>query len=243
MSQRHLVVTLCLSIALITAGCAAPTTPDGSPPTLTANDATDANALIQVHTETLGSSSFTVHSRTTSRDTNETFRVTTTQTWRVEPSHPVRMNVTRTQTAVGDAPDGSAQRPDRITAWRHGNETTVRVELDTGSQVRAVDLLNSSARLNRALHRQLLYGFSTHRNATVENVTRNGTHYYRVQAELNDTHVSSNASMTLLVHRAGYVREIKTTRTVAYRSGPRVITRTVRFSRINETHVARPSWA
>jgi hypothetical protein len=242
-SRRALVAALCLSVAVVAAGCAAPGGSGDSAPTLTATDATDANALIRAHTETLRSNSFTARSKTTARDANGTFRVVTTQTWRVDPGRPVRASATRTHAVVGDAPDRYEQRPDEVTAWRRGNETTVRVESGNDSRVRAVALLNSSVRLNQALHRQLLYGLSASRNATVENVTRNGTRLYRVRAELNDTHVSSNASMTLLVDPGGYVRQVETTRTVAYRSGPRVVTRTVRFSRIGETRVERPPWA
>ena len=145
-------------------------------------------------------------------------------------------------TATGDAPTRYQQGPARIASWRHGEDTTRRVGAGNDTQIQQIQLLNSSVRLNRALHRQLLYRYSTRQNATVETLTRNGTQLYRVRANLNDTHVTSNASMTLLVNPAGYVQQIKTRQTVQYRSGPRVITETVRFTRIGTTTVEPPSW-
>ena len=233
---------VCVVCLLLTAGCTAPTNVPPSSPELTADDVTDTSALIQGHTDTLRSQPFTVRSTTTIRDTNNTFTATINRSWRVDPRQSVRALAIRTPTATGDAPRSYQQAPERISAWRHGNETTVRIESDTGVQVRQVQLLNTSVRLNRVLHRQLIYRYSTRQNTTVETLTRNGTQFYRVMANLNDTHVSSNASMTLLVNQRGYVQQIKTRQTVAYRSGPRVITETVRFSRVGNTRVKPPSW-
>jgi hypothetical protein len=207
---------------------------------LTAGDVTNTNTVIQTHTATLRSQPFTVHSTTTVR--NETFQATTNQTWTVDPTPPIRAFAVRTSEATGSTPAGSKQAPSRVTAWRHGNETTVRVDTGTDAHIREVALLNSSVRLNRALHRQLLYRYSTRQNATVETLTRNGTQFYRIEATLNDTHVTSNASMTLLVNGAGYVQRIETRQTVAYRSGPRVVTETVQFNRVGTTTVEAPSW-
>jgi hypothetical protein len=231
---------VCVVCVVITAGCAVPPTDSQSSPALTASDVTDTNTLIQTHTATLRSQPFTVRSTTTVR--NETFHVTTNQTWTVDPTPPIRALAVRTSTATGDAPVGATQAPSRITAWRHGNETTVRVDTGTETHLQEVTLLNSSVRLNRALHRQLLYRYSTRQNTTVETLTRNGTRFYRVQATLNDTHVTSNASMTLLVNGAGYVQRIETKQTVAYRSGPRVVTETVQFNRVGTATVDTPSW-
>ena len=242
MKRSAQLAAVCVVCLLLAAGCTAPTNIPQSSVELTANDVTDTNALIQAHTETLRSQPFTVRSTTTIRDSNNSFTATINRTWNVDPQRPVRALATRTPTATGDAPARYQQAPERISAWRHGNETTVRVESGTETQVRGVTLLNTSVRLNRALHRQHLYRYSTRQNTTVETLTRNGTQFYRVQADLNDTHVASNASMTLLVNQKGYVQQIKTRQTVKYRSGPRVITETVRFSRIGNTSVEPPSW-
>jgi hypothetical protein len=241
--KRRALTAVCVVCLLLIAGCAAPTNAPQSATAVTASDMRDASAVIQAHTTTLQSQPFTARSTTTVRDANSTFHVTINQTWKVDPRRPVRALAVRTSTATDSAPARYRQSPDRVTAWRHGNDTTVRVESGNETEIRQVGLLNSSVRLNRALHRQLLYKYSTRRNATVETLSRNGTNFYRVQASLNDTHIASNASMTLLVNQAGYVTQIETRQTVAYRSGPRVITRTVRFDRIGTTTVRSPSWA
>jgi hypothetical protein len=204
---------------------------------------TDTSVLIRTHTERLQTNSFTVHSTTTMQDANGTFRVETERTWRVAPEPPVRAWTTSRSTVTGDAPARYERGPERISAWRQGNTTTVRVQSGDGTRIRQSDLLNTSVRLNRAFHRQLLLRFSHRRNATVDEVTRNGTRLYRVRAELNDTRVSSNASMTLFVNPTGYVQRIETTRTVEYRSGPRVVTRTVRVAGVGATSVESPDWA
>ena len=241
MNPRKYLVPICVACLLLTAGCTAPIDSPSSPE-LTSSEVTDSNSLIRAHTETLRSQTFTVRSTTTVRDANDTFRTVTNRTWRVDPRSPVRASAVRTRTVTGDVPERSQRAPDRITSWRHGNDTVVRIRSGNDTRVRDVQLLNSSVRLNSALHRQLLYRYSTRRNTTVETVTRNGTSFYRVRADLNDTHVTSNASMTLLVHPSGYVRQIETRQTVAYRSGPRVITQTVRFERVGTTTVEAPAW-
>jgi hypothetical protein len=236
------ITAVCVACLLLTAGCTAPTNAPQSSPALTASEVTDANTLIRSHTATLRAHPFTVRSTTTIRDANDTFEATINRTWKVDPQRPVRALAVRTPTVSGDAPAGYQRVPSRVTAWRHGNDTTIRVDAGNDTHIREVELLNSSVRLNRAFHRQLLYRYSTRQNATVETLTRNGTRFYRVHADLNDTHVTSNASMTLLVNQAGYVQQIETRQTVAYRSGPRKITETVRFSRIGSTTLEAPSW-
>lgn len=242
MKRSIQLVTVCVVCLLLIAGCTAPTNSSQSSPELTADDVTDTSTLTQAHTATLRSQPFTVRSTTTIRDANNTFTATVNRSWHVDPRRPVRALATENTTATGDAPRSYRQAPERISAWRHGNETTVRVESGTEVQIRQVQLLNTSVRLNRALHRQLIYRYSTRQNTTVESFTRDGTQFYRVTADLNDTHVASNASMTLLVNQQGYVQQIKTKQTVAYRSGPRVITERVRFSRTGDTSVEPPPW-
>jgi hypothetical protein len=243
--DRRLSFTLAVAVLLLTAGCVGvlPSDQDRGSPGLTSEEATDTSALIQAHTETLRRNSFTVRATTTMRDENGTFRVRTERTWRVDPEPPVRAWTTSRSTVTGNAPERYERAPERVSAWRQGNATTVRVQSGDDTRIREPDLLNTSVRLNRALHRQLLLQFSDRRNATVGEVTRNGTRLYRVHAELNDTRVSSNASMTLYVNPEGYVQRIETTRTVEYRSGPRVVTRTVRITRVGATPVESPAWA
>jgi hypothetical protein len=203
---------------------------------------TDTSVLIRAHTETLQTNSFTVHSTTTTRDANETFRIRTERAWRVDPEPTIRAWTTSQSTVTGNAPERYEQLPERTSAWRQGNTTTVRVQSGDTARTRNANLLNTSVRLNRALHRQLLLRFSDRQNITVDEVTRNGTRLYRLQANLNDTHVTSNASMVLFVNLDGYVQRIETTQTIEYRSGPRVVTRTVRFTRVGATTVESPDW-
>jgi hypothetical protein len=243
--NRRLILTLAVSGLLLTAGCAGTLTADSdsNAAELTADDVTDTSVLIKAHTDTLRANSFTVHATTTTQDQNRTFRMRTERIWRVDPRPPVQAWTTRQSTITGNAPERYEQAPEAISAWRQGNTTTVRVQSGDETRTRNADLLNTSVRLNRALHRQLLLRVSERQNTTVEAVRRNGTRLYRVHADLNDTHVTSNASLTLFVNPRGYVRRIETTQTVDYRSGPRIVTRTVRFTQVGETTVESPEWA
>jgi hypothetical protein len=243
--DHRVVLTVAVAVLLVTTGCVGSIPSDSNPGStqLTADDVTDTSVLIQAHTETLQTNSFTVHSTATTQDVNETFRIRTERTWRVDPEPPMRAWTTSQSTVTGNAPERYEQVPERTSAWRQGNTTTVRVQSGDTARTRNADLLNTSVRLNRALHRQLLLRFSDRQNTTVDEVTRNGTRLHRVQANLNDTHVTSNASMTLFVNPDGYVQRIETTRTIEYRSGPRVVTRTVRFTRVGATTVESPDWA
>lgn len=245
MTDRRPPLALAVALLLLTAGCAGvlPADPESDATRLTADNATDTSALIRAHTETLRTHSFTVHTTTTTRDANDTFRVRTERTWRVNPEPPIRAWTTTRSTVTGDAPERYERAPERVSAWRQGNTTTVHIRSGDETRTRTADLLNTSVRLNRALHRQLLLRIGERRNATVDRVTRNGTRLYRIQADLNDTRVTSNGSMTLLVNPDGYVQRIETIRTVEYRSGPRVVTRTVRFSRVGATTIESPEWA
>ena len=243
--DHRFVLTVAVAGLLVTAGCAGslPSELNSESPQLTADDVTDTSVLIQAHTETLQTNSFTVHSTTTTRDTNGTFRVRNDRTWRVSPEPPIRAWTTSQLTVTGNAPERYEQVPARTSAWRQGNTTTVRVQSGDKARTRNADLLNTSVRLNRALHRQLLLRVSNRQNITVDEVTRNDTRLYRLQANLNDTHVTSNPSMALFVNPDGYVQSIEMTQTIEYRSGPRVVSRTVRFERIGATTVESPDWA
>jgi len=243
---RHLAFALAVSALFLTAGCAGPLVGDSDPNPdageLTADDVTDTSVLIQTHTETLRANTFTVRATTTIEDPGRTFRVVNERTWRVDPKPPIRAWTTSRWTTSGDAPERYERGPDRTSAWRQGNTTTVRVRTGNETRTRSTGLLNTSVRLNSALHRQSLSRFSERQNTTVEEVTQDGTRLYRVHADLKETRVSSNASMTLFVSPTGYVHRIETTRTVEYRSGPRVVTSTVRFTQVGETTVASPGW-
>lgn len=245
MTDRRPRLAPAVALLVITAGCAGvlPADPDSDATRLTADTVTDTSALIRAHTETLRTNSFTVHATTTTRDANDTFRIRTERTWRVDPGPPIRAWTTTRSTVEGDAPARYERAPERVSAWRRGNTTTVHVRADDGTRTRTADLLNTSVRLNRALHRQLLLRIGDRQNATVDRVAQNGTRLYRIRADLNDTRVTSNGSMTLVVDPDGYVRRIETTRTVEYRSGSRVVTRTVRFSRVGATTIESPDWA
>lgn len=245
MIDHRFVLTVAVAGLLVTAGCVGPLSPElnSESTQLTADDVTDTSVLIQAHTETLQTNSFTVHSTTTTRDTNSTFRVRNERTWRVDPERPIRAWTTSHVTVTGSAPERYEQQPERTSAWRQGNTTTVRVQSGDKARTRNADLLNTSVRRNRALHRQLLLRVSNRQNSTVDEVTRNGTRLYRLRANLNDTHIITNASMVLFVNPDGYVQSIEMTRTIEYRSGPRVVCRTVRFERVGSTTVESPDWA
>jgi hypothetical protein len=235
-------VALLACLLVVVAGCAAPTGETGPPPGLSADGVTDANALVRAHTDALQSQSFTVRSTMTMRPTNGSFRVVSNRTWRVDPGDPIRGRVVSSRRAVGDAPAAYAAGPTRVAAWRNGTTTYRRVDRNGTPAYGRVPLFDSPVKLNGALQRNALYRLSARRSATVEPVERDGRRLYRVTAALNDTAVSSNASMTLLVDTNGVVRTLKTERQVQYRSGKRDISTTVHVTRVGSTTVERPEW-
>ncbi|AZH23877.1 DUF7537 family lipoprotein [Haloplanus aerogenes] len=242
MTPRRRVAAVVVGLLLVGAGCVAPTSQSAPPPGLDDDAVTDANALVRAHTTALESQSFTIHATTTSRPTDADYRVVTNRTWRVDPTGTIRGSVVSTSNAVGDAPARYARRPDERASWREGTTTYRRVDADGNATYRRVDLFNSSVKLSAAIQRQTLYRLNTRTAATVTPVLRDGARRYRIDAELNDTAVTTNASMTLLVDTNGIVRTMRTTRTVRYRSGTRVVTRTVRIEDVGNTTVERPDW-
>lgn len=226
---------------LVVAGCTAPTAPSSPPPGLSTDGVTDATTLVRSHTAALRATPFTVRSTTTMRGVEREFRVTTNRSWRVDPTGTVRGSAVRTTTPSGNAPERYVDAPE-VAAWRNGTTAFRRVRTDGDVHYREVDPFNSSVKLNAALHRKTIYRLTTRSGSTIERVSRGGTAFYRVTAELNDTHVTTNASMTLLVGTDGVVREIRTVRTVRYRAGPRRITERIRVTDVGATSVRRPGW-
>ena len=240
MSGRRLGTVLV--VCLLLAGCLGQAGSTATPPGITTDGVVDTSALIESHTETLRSTSVTVRSTRTMRSSDPDFTMTTNQTWRLDGGTPVQGYSVRTFSAEGDAPEQYRAVPNRIAAYRNGSTTVERVTTANGSSTRRVDLLNSSVRVNTALYRSSINELTTRKNATVEPISRNGTTLYRVSATLEDTRLRSNASMTLFVTPAGVVRELRTERTVRYRSGPRRITKRVWVSDVGTTTVERPAW-
>jgi hypothetical protein len=238
---RRPTLIVVVGLLLVGAGCVAPTS-QSPPPGLDDDAVTDANALVRAHTTALESRSFTVHATTTVRPTDADYRVVTNRTWRVDPTGTLRGSVVGTSNVVGDVPERHANRPDERASWRDGTTTYRRVEADGNATYRRVGLFNSSVKLSAAIQRQTLYRLNTRTEATVTPVLRDGVRRYRIDAQLNDTAVTTNASMTLVVETNGVVRTMRTTRTIRYRSGNRVVTRTARIGDVGNTTVERPDW-
>ncbi|AXG08701.1 hypothetical protein DU484_01850 [Haloplanus rubicundus] len=241
-TRRRRLIAVVVALLLVGAGCVAPTSQSAPPPGLDDDAVTDANALVRAHTTALESRSFTAHVTTTSRPTDADYRVVLNRTWRVDPTGTLRGSVVDTSATVGDAPERYARRPDERAAWREGTTTYRRVDRGENVTYRRVDLFNSSVKLSAAIQRQALYRLNTRTEATVTPVLRDGSRRYRIEARLNDTAVTTNASMTLLVDTSGVVRTMRTNQTVRYRSGNRVVTRTVRIEDVGTTTVERPDW-
>jgi len=241
-TPRRRLLAIVVALLLVGAGCVAPTSQSAPPPGLDDDAVTDANALVRAHTTALESRSFTAHATTTSRPTDADYRVVLNRTWHVDPTETLRGSVVATSTAVGDAPARFARRPDERAAWREGTTTYRRVDTGRNVTYSRVDLFNSSVKLSAAIQRQALYRLNTRTETTVTPVLRNGSRRYRVEASLNDTAVTTNASMTLLVDTNGIVRRMRTNQTVRYHSGNRVVTRTVRIEGVGSTTVERPDW-
>jgi len=242
MTTRRAAMAAGVCLLLLVAGCTAPTGETATPPGLSADGVTDPSELVRAHTTTLQSQSFTVHTTSTMRGPEGNYRVVSNRTWRIDPTDTVRGHVVSTSRVVGDAPAQYDARPAEVSTWRAGPTTYRRVRTGDDATYRRVALFNSSVKLSAALQRQAIYRLHTRTNATVEPVSRDGRRLYRVTASLNDTAVTTNASMTMLVDAEGVVRRLRTTQTVQYRSGTRVITRTVRITDVGSTTVDRPDW-
>lgn len=143
MTDGRSALTAAMAVLLLTAGCVGfgPSDSNRNGTQLTAGDVTDTSVLIRAHTETLQAHSFTAHATTTTRDPNETFRVRTERTWRVDPTPPVRAWTTSQLTVTGDAPNRYERVPERRSAWRRGDTTTVRVRSAGETRIRDSDLL------------------------------------------------------------------------------------------------------
>jgi hypothetical protein len=241
MTTRRVAMAVGVCLLLLGAGCTAPTS-ETAPPGLSADGVTDPGELVRAHTDTLRSQSFTVHTTSTMHGPEGDYRVVSNRTWRLDPTDTVRGHVVSRSRTVGDAPAQYDARPDEVATWRAGPTTYRRVRTAGNVTYRRVALFNSSVKLSAALQRQAIYRLHTRTNATVEPISRDGRRLYRVTAALNDTAVTTNASMTMLVDADGVVRRLRTTQTVQYRSGTRVITRTVRITDVGSTTVDRPDW-
>lgn len=240
--RSQTVLSILVVSLVITAGCATVPATE-SPPGIAEGEVTDSTRLVRAHTDALENRTFTVRSTTTMRGIERDFQVTINRTWRINSTNTVRGKVVRTTTTAGNPPERYTQAPDKVVAWRNGTNTTQRTQTETGIRYQSIDLFNSPVKLNTALQRKTIYRLTTRSNATVDRVSRNGEPLYLVSADLNDTHVTTNASMTLLVDSDGLVHEIQTAQTVRYRSGPRRIIKHVRIVDVGTTNVDRPEWA
>lgn len=239
--RRHRLLAVVVVCLLALGGCTA-TTGSTAPPGLSETGVTDVSALVDAHTQALQSTSVTVRSTRTMRSTDPAFTVTTNRTWKMETGDPIRGSAVSSTTATGAAPDRYLQAPDRTSTWRNGRTTVEQVETNGSVSRRQLDFLNTSVQPSQVLHRRTISELNRRSNATVERVSRDGKEWYRVDAAVNDTGVTTNATLTLLVDPAGIVREIRSTKTVRYRSGPRRITQRVRISDVGTTTVDRPTW-
>lgn len=241
MTTRRVAAAVGVCLLLLVVGCIAPGV-ETSPPGLSDDGVTDSSELVRAHTTTLQSQSFTVHTTSKMHGPDGEYRVVSNRTWRLDPTGTIRGHVVSTSRTVGDAPAEYDGRPDEVAAWREGPTTYQQVRTDDDTTYRRVALFNSSVKLSAALQRQAIYRLHTRTDATVEPISRNGRRLYRVTATLNDTAVTTNASMTMLVDADGVVRRLRTNQTVQYRSGTRVITRTVRITDVGSTTIDRPDW-
>ena len=230
---------LAVATLLVTAGCAATTS--GTPPGLSEENVTDANALVASHTDTLDSQSFTVEVTRTVTDPNGELNAHINGTYRFEPSGTVEGRIVTTTQLGTDPPQPYDQIAKERDAYRRGNVTYVRSVRGDNVTYRQTGLFNSSVTLGRALQRRTINALNERQNATVEPVTVDGERHYRIHAHLNDSQFRENAVLNLTVTSDGLVRELTFRRIVALRNTQRLTTH-VRVSRVGETTVKRPDW-
>lgn len=230
----------CVVALLLVAGCAAPGS-SGPPPGLSASNVTDANALVEAHTNTLKTQSFTVETTRTVTDPNGERNARINGTYRFEPSGTVEGRIVTTTQLGTDPPQPYDQIAQERDAYRRGNVTYVRSVRGDNVTYQRTGLFNSSVTLGRALQRRTINLLNDRQNATVEPVTVDGEQRYRIHAHLNDSRFRENAVVNLTVTSDGLVRELTFRRTVALRNTQRLTTH-VRVSRVGETTVERPDW-
>jgi G3E family GTPase len=241
MIGRQMVAVLAVATLLVTAGCAATTS--GTPPGLSEENVTDANALVASHTDTLDSQSFTVEVTREVEEPNGELDVRFVQTYRVDPQGTTEGRLVSNTTLGADPPerytDGNASR--ELDAYRDGNVTYLRVTRGDNVSYQRTGAFTSPVTLGRMLQRRTINALSDRQNATVRSVTVDGERHYRVHAYLNDTQVRTNAVVNMTVSPDGLVRELTFRRIVPIRSTKRITTH-VRFDNIGETIVERPEW-
>lgn len=242
MNGRHALALVAAALLVAAGGCSALSGSASPPPGFTDDDVTSTSALIEAHTEALQDQSFTVRMTTSIRPVNEEYVILSNSTQRIDPTGTFSGYLVSETSTRGEAPEQYAQSPDEIAAWRDGEVTYRRTLAGNDSTYRRVGLLNSSVKLSDALGRTFLLALDDRENATVTTVQNGSTQLYRVTANLNDTRISSNRTMELLVRPNGVVRELKLDQTLKYQSGTRRISRTLRFIDVGETAVERPDW-
>lgn len=243
------VLTVAVCLLLVGAGCAGVTgegggvaAPSDPPPGLTADEVTDASALVGAHTRALSNRTFTVRTTSRTHPVEGGWTRTTNRTWRLDAGDPVRGTVTSRSKTTGDPPDRVAGARTRLSAYREGSTTYRRVANGSSVTYDRIGLLNTSVRLNQPLQRRPIASLSDRTNASVEPVVVDGQPRYRVTATLATRGAISNASIRLLVSPEGVVRSLRVRRTVEYRSGKRVVTRTARIEDVGSTTIDRPEW-
>jgi hypothetical protein len=240
--DRRAVSTLAVVALLVTTGCAA-TSETGTPPGLAEGNVTDANALVEAHTNALETQSFTVETTTEIEEPNGELDVRIERTYRVEPSGTTEGRLV-SDTTLGDDPperyaDGNVST--ELDAYRDGNVTYVRSVRGDNVTYRRTDLFDSPVTLGTILQRRTVNALSERRNATVRSVTTDDERRYRIHAHLNDSQFRTNAVVNLTVTPDGLVRDLTFRRTVAVRNAKRITTH-VRFRDVGGTTVERPDW-
>lgn len=229
-------------ILLVLAGCAGVAGPETTPPGVSADNVTDTTPLVEAHTETLLSKSFTVHTTTVQQPVDGNYSIRTNRTWKIAPGDQLRGLLTVTLSTTGDAPARVTGQPDGFVSYREGNVTYRRIQNGSQVEYERRALLNTSVRLNPALQRRLVSRLSKRNTSTVRPVTQDGRQYYNITATLNDSQLVQNASIQVLVTPDGVVRRIHYSQVINFVSGKRLIEQTVRITNIGNTTVERPDW-
>lgn len=199
------------------------------PPGLGPEGVTDAERLVDAHTDALANVSYTVRLSSTREYPNGS--VQTRYERVVRFASPDRFHYVLTvRSESGDR---------RIERWRSGDTAFAAVTTDGDTTYRRLD---EPQRPTLVTYSELTRVFGLEPSRLADTTIRNGTTLYRLEGGPGDVSGLSNVSYVALVDPRGLVRSYTVTYDVTDRDRTRSVEVAASFGAVGETTVERPPW-
>lgn len=251
-TMRDITAPLALVMVISVVGCTGTMGLGGgqnnhSPPGLSPDQGiTDADALVDAHTENLQNSSYTVNYTLTTQYANGTLRTTRRTTTMVGVPQERYQSISRIAGSVNGvlgANNGT------VKYWSNGT-TTVRAVL-VGNESTSRELSDAPSGVRKS-YSERLYVLLSSSNFSVTKETAEGETRYRVRStdivqpdiipRSNDVTNITNVSLAAAVSAAGTVQSYNLSYEATIRGERIQVEERLRFTEINSTMVEKPSW-